>query len=74
MKAWTREAADAIDLRTPGFSYEIEIPARALLAGLRVVDVSVATAPRDAGTSKVNELRDGARMLWDTAAFRVGLK
>lgn len=74
MKAWTREAADAIDLRTPGFSYEIEIPARALLADLRVVDVSVCTAAREAGVSKVNELRDGGRMLWDTVGYRFGWK
>lgn len=74
MKAWTRDAIDRIGLRFDDFSYEIEIPVRALRSGLRVVDVPVTTMAREAGQSHVNVVRDGARILLDTTAVWMGLR
>jgi dolichol-phosphate mannosyltransferase len=74
IKAWTRPAIERIAPRLDGFAYEIEIPARALRAGLRVVDVPVTTGRRGGGESHVRSVAlEGARMLWTTAALRLGL-
>jgi len=72
MKAWTREAMARIHLRSDNYSYEVEIPARALMAGLRVVDVPVTTQARQGGETHVNVVRDGLRLLWDITRFRAG--
>jgi glycosyltransferase involved in cell wall biosynthesis len=70
MKAWTTRAMELIAFESDGYSYEVEIPARALLAGLRVVEVPISTDPRAGGTTKVNVLLDGARLAWDMSRFR----
>ncbi len=70
IKAWTKEAADEIDLSTDGFSYEIEIPAMAIRKGLRVREIPVGTQARRAGTSKVHVFGEGLRFLRDTTRFR----
>jgi dolichol-phosphate mannosyltransferase len=73
IKAWSRPAIDMIQPRLDGFSYEIEIPVRALRHGLRVVDVPVTTVVRRGGRSHVSRVAvEGARMLWTTAALRAG--
>lgn len=70
IKAWTREAAAVIDLQTDGFSYELEIPARAIRRGLRVTEKPVATRARQAGESKVSEWKEGPRFIRDATRFR----
>lgn len=70
IKAWTAPAAQTIALRSNHYSYEIEIPARALRTGLRVTEVPVRTRARDAGVSKVSVVRVGLRALADTLRFR----
>lgn len=71
MKAWSRHAAEVIDLGSDNFSYEIEIPARALRAGLRVVDVPISAEERRAGESHVAVVRVGLRLLADGLRFRL---
>lgn len=74
MKAWTREAAAAIDLQSDNYSYEVEIPVKALKKGLRVVDVPITTDARQGGQTSVNVVTDGIALLWDITRFRLALK
>lgn len=74
MKAWTRQAAHLIDLKSDNYSYEVEIPVKALRQGLRVMDVPITTAARAAGESCVNVLTDGLMLLRDISRFRLGIK
>lgn len=71
IKAWTRDAADVIDLQSDTFEYEVEIPTKALRRGLRVIDRPVGTRARDAGDSKVPVIRTGLKVLAATARFRL---
>ena len=71
IKAWTADAAATFALRSNNYSYEIEIPARALRTGLRVAEIAVGTCPRAAGVSKVSVVRVGLRALTDTLRFRL---
>jgi len=71
IKAWSREAANTIDLQSDTFEYEVEIPSRALRRGLRVIDRPVGTRARDAGESKVPVLRTGLKVLTATTRFRL---
>lgn len=70
MKAWSREAAKIIDPKTDGFSYELEIPAKAIKRGLRVIEMPVSTRARKAGQSKVSEWKEGPRFIRDATRFR----
>lgn len=74
MTAWTREAIDAVNLSSDNYSYAVEIPAKALKQGFRVVDVPVTTEPRRAGVSKVQVARHGLAILRDTTLFRLGIR
>ncbi len=70
IKAWTADAAGRLDLRSDTYSYELEIPARALRLGLRVTEVPVQTRARELGDSKVSVVRVGLRALADALRFR----
>ena len=70
LKAWTAAAGKVMDLQSDRFEYEVEIPARSLRRGLRVIDVPVSTRKREEGESKVPILRTGLRILTSTARFR----
>ena len=74
MKAWTREAATQIDLKSNNYSYEVEIPVKALKKGLRVVDVPITTDARQGGETCVNVVTDGVVLLMDITRFRLGLR
>lgn len=69
IKAWSRAAIERIGLRSNGYSYEVELPMRALGRGLRVMEVPVTTQARRGGASHVSPLRDGARILFDISRF-----
>jgi glycosyltransferase involved in cell wall biosynthesis len=71
IKAWSAEALRPEDVTCDHYAYELEIPAVALRAGLRVVDVPVTTRDRAGGQSKVNVLRDGVRMAGEALRFRL---
>jgi len=51
VKAWTRRAVEAIDFRDDAYSYEAEMVVRAGRLGLRIMDVPVSYASRQAGES-----------------------
>lgn len=72
MKAWTADAMRRIAPVSDTYSYEVEIPARALTLGLRVLDVPITTQARQGGQTHVNVVRDGLRVLWDVTRFRAG--
>jgi len=74
MKAWTRQAAELIDLQSDNYSYEVEIPIKALRSKLRVVEVPITTDARQGGETCVNVVFDGVALLRDITCFRLGLK
>ena len=74
MKAWTRQAAELIDFKSDNYSYEVEIPIKALRKRLRVVDVPITTDVRQGGETCVNVVFDGIALLRDISFFRLGLK
>ena len=74
MKAWTRAAAEVFNLQSDHYSYEVEIPVKALSKGLRVVDVPITTEARQGGETCVNVVTDGLTLLRDITRFRLGLQ
>ena len=74
MKAWTRRAAGLIDLKSDNYSYEVEIPIKALKLGLRVTDVPITTEARQGGETSVNMVADGIPLLRDITLFRLGIR
>jgi glycosyltransferase involved in cell wall biosynthesis len=58
-----RSALPVLDLRCDGFEIETEMTVRALRAGLRVAEVASFEAPRRYGSSHLNAVRDGVRVL-----------
>lgn len=72
MKAWSREAMARLGpLTSDGYAYEVEIPARALRADLRVLDVPITTEARAGGETKVNVVLDGIPLLFAITRFRL---
>ncbi len=74
MKAWSAAAIRRIDLRSDNFSYEVEIAAKGLRRGLRVAEVPITTARREAGRSNVRLVTAGLALLRDISLFRLGVK
>jgi dolichol-phosphate mannosyltransferase len=72
MKAWRRDAGSKIPLRCLHCSYDAEIAVKAVLNGLRVVDVPVTTDARKTGGSQIHLARDGLVILRDIVLFRLG--
>jgi glycosyltransferase involved in cell wall biosynthesis len=60
-KAWTKTAMETIRFRDDGFVYEVEIPMRACMKGLRVVQVPVKYHDRQGGISGHGT---GLREIW----------
>jgi glycosyltransferase involved in cell wall biosynthesis len=58
-----RSALPVLDLRCDGFEIETEMTVRALREGLRVAEVASFEAPRRYGSSHLNAVRDGVRVL-----------
>lgn len=58
-----RSALPMLDLRCDGFEIETEMTVRALREGLRVTEVASFEAPRRYGSSHLNAIRDGIRVL-----------
>lgn len=74
MMAWTRDVSDSIGPIRDNYSYEVEIPVKALKKGFRVIDVPIVTEARQGGCSNVNVVRDGLTILRDITLFRLGLR
>lgn len=63
------EALDRLALRDPDYGWNVEMQARAVGAGLRIVEVSVSHRPRRVGRSKISgsvrgTVDAGAKILW----------
>lgn len=64
-----------LELRDPDYGWNVEMQARALACGLRIVEVPVSHRPRLAGRSKISgslqgTVRAGTKILW--TSFRRG--
>lgn len=73
IKAWKKMAVQPVELQSNNYSYEVEIPIRALRKGLRVMDVPITTDARQGGETCVNVVTDGIALLWDITRFRLGI-
>jgi len=62
--AFRRGTIDTLDLRSDGFEIETEINIKAHKAGLRIAEVPSAEAIRQHGSSQLNAIRDGLRILF----------
>lgn len=72
-KAFSRRALEAIDLgavRSEGYSFQVEMTYRALLKGLRVVEIPIVFVDRRAGQSKMSR-RIVAEAMWMVPALRL---
>ena len=74
MKAWSADAIEIIQLASDNYSYEVEIPAKGLLKGLKVVDMPITTDSRQGGATNVQVFKAGLALLRDITAFRLGIK
>jgi hypothetical protein len=74
MMAWSRHTINTFPVRSDNYSYEVEIPVKALCHKLRVIDVPVTTDARQGGVSCVNVVVDGLTLLFDITLFRLGLR
>jgi len=78
-KAWTRAAMQKIRFQDDGFVYEVEIPMRACMEGLRVAQVPVKYHDRQGGVSGHGNgwregssiVRTGCRILMSALAVRL---
>jgi glycosyltransferase involved in cell wall biosynthesis len=71
-KAFRAEALRRVDLRAHRFDIEVDLLLGVLSAGGRIVEVPVRRAPRPHGVSRLNSLRDGARILRRIVIRRLG--
>lgn len=74
MMAWSRRVINTFEVQSDNYSYEVEIPVKAIRHNLRVIDVPVTTDARQGGVSCVNVVVDGLSLLFDITRFRLGLK
>lgn len=65
IKAWRQEVTQSFSLQNISYSYEAELPMRAIQKGWRVKDVPVSTDARVCGVSSVRIFRDGWKLLRD---------
>jgi glycosyltransferase involved in cell wall biosynthesis len=71
-KAFRAETLRRVNLRAKRFDIEVDLLLGILRAGGRVVEVPVRRAPRQHGQSRLDSLRDGARILRRIVALRLG--
>jgi hypothetical protein len=71
-KVFRAASLQRLNLRADRFDIEVDLLLGMLRAGGRVVEVPVRRAPRQHGESRLNSLRDGARILRRIVALRLG--
>ena len=71
-KAFRATTLRRVNLSADRFDIEVDLLLGVLRAGGRVVEVPVRRAPRQHGTSRLNSLFDGARILRRIVALRLG--
>lgn len=64
-KAWKKEVTRSFEVKSKGYSYEVELPVKAYLNGWRLLDVPVTTEPRTKGVSSVSVVKVGAKIIFD---------
>lgn len=69
IKMWKREVTSAFQLKSNNYCYEVELPIKARRCGFRVTDYPVQTSAREFGSSSVNVVRTGLRLLRDIPKF-----
>jgi len=70
-KVFRAETLRRVNLRAKRFDIEVDLLLGILRAGGRVVEVPVRRAPRQHGESRLDSLRDGARILRRLVALRL---
>ena len=63
-KAFTREVADQLDLKAPGWGFDPEITAQILRLGYRIYEVPISYTGREFDEGKKIGWRDGLTVLW----------
>jgi glycosyltransferase involved in cell wall biosynthesis len=72
-KAFRADMLRRVTLRAHRFDIEVDLLLGMLRAGGRIVEVPVRRGPRQYGASRLNSLRDGARILRRIVALRLGV-
>lgn len=77
--AWRREVITAIDLdqvKSEGYTFQIELKYRAALAGFKLVEIPILFVERRAGQSKMSSaiVREAMLRVWSLRRARVGIQ
>ncbi|MGD2144144.1 MAG: glycosyltransferase family 2 protein [Anaerolineae bacterium] len=69
-KVFTREVAEQLDLRAPGWGFDPEITAQILKLGYRIYEVPITYTGREFDEGKKIGWRDGLTVLWTLLKYR----
>jgi glycosyltransferase involved in cell wall biosynthesis len=69
-KVFTREVAEQLDLRAPGWGFDPEITAQILKRGYRIYEVPISYTGREFEEGKKIGWRDGITVLWTLFKYR----
>ncbi len=69
-KVFTREIAEKLDLRAPGWGFDPEITAQILKQGYRIYEVPISYTGREFEEGKKISWRDGLTVLWTLIKYR----
>lgn len=70
-KVFTREVAEQLDLRSPGWGFDPEITAQILKRGYRIYEVPISYTGREFTEGKKIGWRDGLTVLWTLLRYRL---
>jgi len=69
-KVFTREIAELLDLKAPGWGFDPEITAQILKRGYRIYEVPISFTGREFEEGKKIDWRDGFTVLWTLLKYR----
>jgi len=69
-KVFTREVAEQLDLKAPGWGFDPEITAQILKRGYRIYEVPISYTGREFEEGKKISWRDGITVLWTLIRYR----
>lgn len=69
-KLFTREVAEQLDLKAPGWGFDPEITAQILKRGYRIYEVPISYTGREFEEGKKISWRDGLTVLWTLLKYR----
>ena len=70
-KVFTRQVAEQLDLRAPGWGFDPEITAQILKRGHRIYEVPISYTGREFEEGKKLSWRDGFTVLWTLVKYRL---